>query len=40
MNRWLWVGLLVTSPVLAGKSDLLPSDARVAGKTQEEWSRE
>jgi hypothetical protein len=41
MNRCVWLGLLlVASPALAGKADLLPPDARVAGKTQEEWSRE
>lgn len=41
MNRALCVALLlVTSPALAGKSYLLPPDASVAGKTQEEWSRE
>jgi hypothetical protein len=41
MNRCLFaVVFLLASPVLAGESFLLPPDARVAGKTQEEWSRE
>jgi hypothetical protein len=41
MRRCLWVVVvLVASPALAGKSYLLPPDERVAGKTQEEWSRE
>src|SRR5262245_29262748 len=41
MHRSLWLALaFVASPALAGKSYLLPPDASVAGKTQEEWSRE